>query len=66
MSTVGSVGQPIDWPEFWQTFKQYALWDLEWYNGSEWVSVKEDLAVQLSYPALNGKVHVSNSMERWK
>lgn len=53
MSTINSVGELIEWPQFWQTFKQYALWDLEWHDGSEWVSVKEDLAVQLSYPEPN-------------
>ncbi len=53
MSLINTVGQPINWPLFWQTYKQYALWDLEWFDGSEWVSVKEDLAVQLSYPEPN-------------
>lgn len=50
---IASVGEEINWPEFWQTFKQYALWDLEWFNGFSWVSVKGDLAVQLSYPEPN-------------
>lgn len=50
MSLVSTVGQLIDWPDFWALFKQYALWDLEWNNGSEWVSVKEDMTVQRSYP----------------
>lgn len=52
-SHITTVGQPINWPNFWQAYKQKALWDLEWFNGSEWVSVKEDLAVQLSYPEPN-------------
>ncbi|GAF72028.1 unnamed protein product, partial [marine sediment metagenome] len=51
--SVETVEGEIDWPIFWQTFKQYAQWDLEWHDGSEWVSVKEDLDVQLSYPQLN-------------
>ena len=53
MSTINSVGEPIDWQQFWQLFKQYALWDLEWHDGSEWVSVKEDMTVQRSYPEPN-------------
>ena len=53
MSTINSVGELINWPSFWQKYKKYALWDLEWYDGSSWVSVKEDMTAELSYPEPN-------------
>ncbi len=53
VSTIGSVGERINWTQFWQTYKQHAQWDLEWYDGSKWKSIKDDLDAQLSYPEPN-------------
>jgi len=52
-NTINTVGEEINWPKFWRKFEKYTSWDLEWYNSFEWVSVKKDLDIQLSYPQQN-------------
>ena len=39
-----------NWSEFWQKWNQYMDWDLEYYDGADWVSVKSDLKVTKTYP----------------
>lgn len=43
----------MDWPLFWATFKNYADWGLEWYDGAQWVETNEDLTVIRDYPEPN-------------
>jgi hypothetical protein len=43
----------LDWPDFWGKFNQYADWNLEWHNGSNWISVKQDLQIVRDYPEPN-------------
>jgi hypothetical protein len=50
---VSSVGSRIDWPSFWSLFQTYATWNLEYYDGSGWVSVKNDLKILSSFPEAN-------------
>ncbi len=51
---VAEVPQPeFDWSGFWVKFNKYSDWDLEWYNGGQWVSVKSDLRVVRDYPEPN-------------
>lgn len=52
-STVITIGEEIDWPMFWQRFKKHAFWTLEWYDKSDWINIKKDLEVHLSYPEPN-------------
>jgi hypothetical protein len=39
-----------DWPAFWQRLNRHVDWDLEWYDGAQWVSVKSDLRIIRDYP----------------
>lgn len=39
----------LDWNLFWSKFKQHSYWNLEWYNGAQWVSKKSDLTIQRNY-----------------
>jgi len=41
---------PPDWQALWILFNQHAIWDLEWYDGISWVSIKSDLTIQRNYP----------------
>lgn len=54
MGTFGNTVIPAvlvkDWSEFWQRWNQNTAWDLEYYDGSGWVSVKSDLQVQKTFP----------------
>ena len=52
-STVGIAGTAFNWTEFWQKFKEYASWELEWLNGNMWQSVKSDLTVIRRFPEPN-------------
>ena len=42
-----------DWPAFWSKFNQYAGWDLEYYDGAQWISEKSDLEIVRDYPEPN-------------
>lgn len=44
---------PPNWPEFWAKFNKVSDWDLEYYNGVGWVSIKSDLRVVREYPEPN-------------
>jgi len=39
-----------DWTLFWQFWQQNAKWNLEYFDGSAWVSVKSDLQVVKAFP----------------
>jgi len=39
-----------DWTLFWQFWHQNAKWNLEYFDGSAWVSVKSDLQVVKAFP----------------
>jgi hypothetical protein len=51
VATIGILA--FDWVQFWGIFKNHAAWDLEWFDGSNWVSVKSDLSVVRSFPEPN-------------
>ena len=42
-----------DWSLFWSKFNQYSQWDLEYYDGVQWVSCKGDLEIVRDYPEPN-------------
>lgn len=50
-STVGLY--VADWNLFWQTFRAFSSWDLEWHDGVSWVSRKSDLQIVRDYPEPN-------------
>ena len=54
MANFGNQTIPIaltrDWTVFWQLWNQNTVWDLEYYNGSEWISCKSDLQVIKAFP----------------
>jgi Na+-transporting methylmalonyl-CoA/oxaloacetate decarboxylase gamma subunit len=52
-SVVNALGTDTNWTEFWQTFKTYAAWDLEWLDRTIWRSVKSDLIIVLNYSKPN-------------
>ena len=41
----------IKWNYFWQLFNQHSDWDLEYNDGSGWISCKEDLTIIKVHPA---------------
>ena len=47
------VYEEPDWASFWQGLNKYTKWDLEWYDGAKWVSVKKDLQIVRDYPEPN-------------
>lgn len=53
VSLIDSLVETVDWANFWEVFRQYAFWDLEWFDGTNWVSVKEDLTINRAYPKSN-------------
>jgi len=52
-SLLDTLSDNIDWSLFWQKFKTYSDWNLEWFDGSVWISIKADLTVELAYPEPN-------------
>lgn len=48
-SSIDTVGSPINWPEFWKVFRSYAVWNLEWLDGTTWRSALSDLTINITY-----------------
>jgi len=48
ISTVASLS--FDWSIFWQQFKNHSAWDLEWFDGVNWISIKGDLSIVRAFP----------------
>lgn len=48
-SPIDAVGSAINWPEFWKVFRTYAVWNLEWLDGTTWRSALSDLTINITY-----------------
>ena len=44
--------QRLNWTKFWKLFNAHSAWDLEYNNGSEWLSIKSDLQIIKNYTSL--------------
>lgn len=68
--THGSFGstftpQPLNWSKFWRVFNQHSAWDLEYNNGSGWISDKSMLQVIKNYskPSYEGRQYNLNKSD---
>lgn len=49
----------IKWNYFWQLFNNNSAWDLEYNDGEDWISCKEDLTVIKEHPLDDGNEIIS-------